>query len=85
MSITLHASRAFDLLSSRYSMLPALSLDGILHLEVKKKSYTSESFNAFIDTLLDNMNPFPQNNSVLIMDNASIRKSAELREMIEAR
>jgi hypothetical protein len=31
------------------------------------------------------MNPFPQQNSVLVMDNASIHKSAELQEMVEAR
>ncbi|KAL5641149.1 hypothetical protein ACGC1H_001587 [Rhizoctonia solani] len=31
------------------------------------------------------MNPFPGKNSVILMDNASIHKSAELREMVESR
>lgn len=31
------------------------------------------------------MNPFPGKNSVLIMDNAIIHKSPELREMVEAK
>jgi len=69
----------------RYSMLPALSLNGILHLDVREQSYTGASFNAFIDGLLDVMNPFPQKNSVIVMDNASIHKSEELRPMIENR
>ncbi|OAX30578.1 hypothetical protein K503DRAFT_214703, partial [Rhizopogon vinicolor AM-OR11-026] len=41
----------------RYSILPALSLDGILHLDVQDRPYTSATFTQFIDTLLDNMNP----------------------------
>ena len=48
-------------------------------------TYTAELFNDFIDGLLDNMNPFPGRNSVIIMDNASIHKSEVLRPMIEAR
>ena len=66
-------------------MLPALSLDGILHLDVLDRSYTSQLFNEFVDGLLDNMNPFPARNSVLVMDNASIHKSLVLQQMVEAR
>jgi len=68
----------------RYSILPALSLDGILHLDVEDHSYTATMFNDFVDGLLDNMNPFPGRNSVVVMDNASIHKSAELEEMVHA-
>ncbi|KIK49928.1 hypothetical protein GYMLUDRAFT_183372 [Collybiopsis luxurians FD-317 M1] len=50
---------------SSYSMLPALSLNGILHLDVQAQSYTATIFNGFIDGLLDSMNPFPQKNSVM--------------------
>jgi len=42
-------------------------------------------FNDFVDGLLDNMNPFPGRNSVVVMDNASIHKSAELEEVVHAR
>lgn len=69
----------------RYSILPALSLDGVLHLDVHQGSWKGATFRSFIDGLLDNMNPFPQRNSVLVMDNASIHHSPELRELVEGR
>lgn len=62
-----------------------MSMDGILHLDIQDTSYTQETYNDFVDTLLDVMNPFPQRNSVLVMDNASIHKSIELQDLIEAR
>lgn len=60
-----------------------MSLDGILHLAIQDCPYTAVQFNSFIEVLLDNMNPFPQPNLVIVMDNASIHKSAELRQMVE--
>ena len=62
-----------------------MSLDGILHLAIQDCPYTAVHFNSFIEALLENMNPFPLPNSVIIMDNASIHKSPELQEMIEDR
>ena len=70
---------------SRYSILPAMSLDGILHLAIQDCPYTAVQFNSFIEVLLDNMNPFPEHNSVIVMDNASIHKSQELLQMVEER
>ena len=64
-------------------MLSALLLNGILHIDVLDRSYTSQLFNKFVDCLLDNMNPFPAWNSVLVMDNASIHKSLVLQQMVE--
>ncbi|CAE6447700.1 unnamed protein product [Rhizoctonia solani] len=69
----------------KYSIAPALSLDGILHCVIHEGSFTSARFNDFIAGLLHEMNPFPGKNSVILMDNASIHKSAELREMVESR
>jgi hypothetical protein len=66
-------------------VLPALSLSGVLHLDVLAGSYKAEDFNSLVDGLLDNMNPFPGLNSVLIMDYASIHKSPQLHPMIEQR
>ena len=60
-----------------------MSLDGILHLAIQDQPYTAIQFNSFIEALLDNMNQFPQSNSVIVMDNASIHKSAELHQMVE--
>ena len=69
----------------RYLTLPALSLDGIITLKVLDCSFTASTFNEFIKGLLDQMNPWPEKNLVIIMDNASIHKSEELQQMIEDR
>ncbi|KAG1905523.1 uncharacterized protein F5891DRAFT_943561, partial [Suillus fuscotomentosus] len=66
-------------------ILPAISLDGVLHLDIQDRPYTAATFNEFIEGLFDNMNPFPQKNSVIMMDNASIHKLAYLEEMIQQR
>ncbi|KAG1791023.1 uncharacterized protein HD556DRAFT_1241168, partial [Suillus plorans] len=66
-------------------ILPALSLDGILHLDVLDHSYMSATFNEFVVGLLDNMNPFPEKNSVIVMDNASIHKSPHLKGIVQQR
>ena len=41
-----------------YSILPALSLDGILTVDIIEGSFTTARFARFIDGLLDHMNPF---------------------------
>lgn len=69
----------------RYTMLPALSLNGIMALDVYTESLTAEKFNEFIEHLLDCMNQFLMPDSVLIMDNASIHHSADLQRLVEAR
>lgn len=70
---------------TKYSMLPALSLDGILHLEVVENAVTGEDFRRFVEGLLPRMNEWPLPNSVLVIDNASIHKVAGVREMVEER
>jgi hypothetical protein len=67
----------------RYSILPALSLDGILHLEVSDHSFSGEEFIDFVGGLLDQMQPWPLPNSVLVMDNMSIHKVPRILEMVE--
>ncbi|KAJ3803683.1 hypothetical protein F5876DRAFT_19429, partial [Lentinula aff. lateritia] len=57
---------------SRYSILPAISLSGVLYLDVYDHSVKAVDFNIFVNALLDQINPFPGPNSVIIMDNASI-------------
>ena len=58
---------------------------GILHCDIQVSAYTAESFDHFIEALLAIMNPFPQRNSVLVMDNAAIHKSDQLAQMCEDR
>jgi len=69
----------------RYSLLPALSLDGILHASVVEGSFTAARFREFIEVLLLCMRPFPENNSVIVLDNARIHKDSEIEDLITSR
>ena len=73
----------FSLRGQTYSLLPALSLDGILHLEVVENAVSGDDFLRFVQGLLPRMNKWPLNNSVLVMDNASIHNVAGIREVVE--
>ncbi|KAF8464502.1 hypothetical protein DFH94DRAFT_597649, partial [Russula ochroleuca] len=55
---------------TKYSMLPVLSLDGILHLEVVENAISGEDFRRFVEGLLPCMNEWPLPNSMLVVDNA---------------
>ena len=66
-------------------MLPALSQDGIIAVDIVEGSFNKIRFAQFIDGLLDQMNPFPLPNSVIVMDNCRIHKCAEILDMITAR
>jgi hypothetical protein len=67
---------------TRYSVLPALSLDGILAVDIVQGSFNKVSFAHFINGLLGQMNPFSGPNSVIVMDNCRIHKSKTILEMI---
>ncbi|KAJ6620064.1 hypothetical protein B0H10DRAFT_1792322, partial [Mycena sp. CBHHK59/15] len=64
-----------------YSVLPAISLNGVLHLDIIARSWTAVEFRNYLDVLLDIMNPFPHDNSVLVMNNASVHHFDGIREM----
>ncbi|KZP08243.1 hypothetical protein FIBSPDRAFT_761737, partial [Athelia psychrophila] len=66
-------------------VLPTLSMDGVLHMDVLKCSWKGNTFYNFIDALLTNMNTYSQRNSVINMDNTSIHHSPELCDLIESR
>lgn len=66
-------------------MLPALAIDGVIHVKIVEGSFTGELFYEFIEGLLDHMQPFPQPKSVIVMDNARIHKDPEIRELVESR
>jgi DDE superfamily endonuclease len=74
-----------DTSDSRYSILPAISLDGILTVKIVEGSFNTSRFAEFIEELLERMNPFPEVNSVIVMDNCRIHKSNLIAEMIEER
>lgn len=67
----------------RYSILPAISLDGVLHLDILTRSWTADEFPPFVEVLLGQMNPYPQKNSVLVLDNASAHHFDDLRGLVE--
>jgi hypothetical protein len=70
----------------RFSVLPALSLnDGILHCDIVEGSFDSQLFYQFIERLLDQMQPYPAANSVIVMDNCRIHKHTDILELIEQR
>jgi hypothetical protein len=69
----------------RYSVLPALSLGGILYSNIVEGSFNTESFTDFIKGLLDQMQPYPAQNSVIVMDNCRIHHAPAIREIIEER
>ena len=66
-------------------MLPALSLNGILHLEVVENAVTGADFCRFVEGVLLHMNEFSLPNSVLVIDNASIHKVDGIRDLVEDR
>jgi len=77
--------KSFFVRGRRYSILPALSLDGILAVDIIEGSFTTARFARFVDGLLNRMNPFPGLNSVIIMDNCRIHKSDVIVDMIHER
>jgi DDE superfamily endonuclease len=73
------------ILCHRYSVLPALSLDGILSVNIVQGSFNQTTFAEFIEGLLDTMNPFPGPKSVIVMDNCTIHHTDLVLDMIRNR
>jgi transposase len=57
----------------------------MLACNIVEGSYSAPQFKNFLRGLLNEMQPFPGRNSVIVMDNARIHRSPGLREMIEER
>jgi len=69
----------------RYSILPALTLDGYIAARAVEGSVDGEEFFDFVvNDLMPCTNPYPESHSVFIMDNCATHKSNALREVIEA-
>ncbi|ESK91107.1 transposase of insertion sequence [Moniliophthora roreri MCA 2997] len=64
----------------------AISLaNSVLHLDILTRPWGGEQFHGYLEALLDAMQPFPQPNSVLTMDSASVHHFEGIRDTVEAR
>ena len=82
-SISIHHFISYTYNSCRYSILPMLSLDEILHVEVFDHTINGANLLSFIEGLVKCMQPWPLPNSVLIMDNAAIHRVDGIQKMIK--
>ena len=57
----------------------------MVYAKVVQNSFTTELFLDFLCGLLNQMNHFPADKSLIIMDNAKIHRNPRIRELIEAR
>ncbi|KIJ34757.1 hypothetical protein M422DRAFT_181646 [Sphaerobolus stellatus SS14] len=64
----------------RYSLLPALTQDGIIFSNIKLGAYDGPLFIAFLEGLLEHMNAYPALWSVRILDNCAIHHFEGVQE-----
>ncbi|KAJ7196592.1 hypothetical protein B0H12DRAFT_998288, partial [Mycena haematopus] len=65
----------------RYSLLPALTCDGLIYSHVKEGGYDGEEFCLWLEGLVRQMQPYPAPRSILVIDNCSIHHVAEVDEI----
>lgn len=73
------------ILHYRYSLLPAITVDGIIYSHIKVGGYNGEEFLEYLDGLAAQMNPYPGPRSVLVIDNCRIHHVFGVEELCEAR
>lgn len=69
--------------SERWSLLPAMGINGYLDVEIWQGSFNVERFNLFVRRLVKKMTPFPGPRSVLLLDNASIHHGSDTVKIVE--
>jgi transposase len=68
--------------SERWSLLPAITVDGYLSYTIFQGSITSEILEDFLEcSVLPHCTAYPGPNSVIVLDNASIHRSERVREL----
>ena len=68
----------------RYSVLPALSLEGVLHCNIVEGAFNTAYFYKFMECTLDQMQLFPAPNSVIVTDNCHIHKHPDIIDLIKS-
>ncbi|KAJ6548286.1 hypothetical protein B0H10DRAFT_1651243, partial [Mycena sp. CBHHK59/15] len=66
-----------------YSILPALTTEGIVALDIFEGSVTKEHFLGFLREQAPVLNPYPGKRSVVILDNCAIHHDEDIRTLIE--
>lgn len=74
-----------DRLCLRYSLLPAITVDGIIYSHIKVGGYDGDEFIEYLDGLTAEMNPYPGLRSVLVIDNCRIHHVVGVEELCAAR
>jgi hypothetical protein len=67
-----------------YSVLPAITVDGIIYSHIKLGGYNGDQFIQYLEGLLSVMNPYPAPRSVLVLDNCSIHHVEGVEELCAA-
>lgn len=67
-----------------YSILPAITIDGMLYSELRRGAFDGDSFLAYLERLLPLMSPYPGPRSVLVMDNCAIHHVPGVAELCES-
>jgi hypothetical protein len=69
---------------ARFSILPALSLDGVLDMSIIKGAINAEIYINFIEGLAMEMNPYPGKNSCLVVDNVRFHTNPRVKQILDS-
>src|SRR5205814_8549914 len=69
--------------STRWSILPAMGINGYIDYEIIQGGFNTDKFNMFIRLLLRKMNLFPGLRLILILDNINSHLSENLATICE--
>jgi transposase len=70
--------------SERWSLLPALTIDGYMSFRIFQGSITAKILEDFLEfQVLPFCNPYPGPASVIVLDNASIHRSERVQELCQ--
>lgn len=72
-------------MDTRYSILPAITMDGIIYSHIKVGGYNGDQFMEWLEGVLGVMNPYPAPRSVLILGNCRIHHVPGVEELCEER
>ena len=66
---------------SNYSILPVITLNSIIYSKTIQGSFNGVTFKAWLEGLLEEMNPYLEPKSVLVVDNCGTHHVEGVQEM----